>query len=218
MIMFWLIPPAAAVALLYIIKRKSPPRSRRQTDFAVALVGPVNGGKSTLFRALTGLEVEDVIDDREGWYHKIAVGRSSSGLKLFDHPGFGDPSDPSLGYVDGNADVVVMVADRFDDQIVKELKRLKAHYSGLILVRSKIDTVHASKRRHVLRHIRNKLRERSLADVSVTSVCGGPKEGEVDHPTPPERVEQLKKLITKRLRQRNPYLKRPWRGKWALLK
>lgn len=145
----------------------------QETNAGVAIVGPVNSGKSTLFNALKGREVSPVaaVPGTTRELHHEQWGP----FALTDTPGFGevagvDRANIALQGVQG-ADVILLVLDasagvRQPDYML--LQQLRATGKPVVVAMNKIDLVEgkAANLEAVLTDARDKLGEPDLVPIS----------------------------------------------------
>jgi small GTP-binding protein len=141
-----------------------------ETHAGVAIVGPVNSGKSTLFNALKGREVSPIgaIPGTTRELHHEQWGP----FALIDTPGFGEVDGVDRAHVAlrgvHSASVIVLVLDavagvRQADYAL--LQQLKATGKPVVVTLNKIDLIKKGQE-SVVAHARDKLGEPNLIPIS----------------------------------------------------
>ena len=182
---------------------------------AIILVGPVNAGKSTVLRALSGFDGGN-ISPLEGEYHEPVAIENGDGIVLVDMPGILDAADCERGRTERPAAVILVVSDRLDSDVLDEMKRLRQQYPHMVYVRTKIDLVHPGRRKDVLDRVRQALRDRDLSEIPVVGVCGGPRGMEAGNETAPEGIRSLRRALAKKLKAAGREAEVAWAGRWTL--
>jgi small GTP-binding protein len=142
----------------------------QETHAGVAIVGPVNSGKSTLFNSLKGREVSPVgaIPGTTRELHREQWGP----FALIDTPGFGEVDGVDRAHLALQgvhaAKVIVLVLDavagvRQADYAL--LQQLKATGKAVVVTLNKIDLIKEGQEA-VIAHARDKLGEPSLIPIS----------------------------------------------------